>query len=98
MDYPRDWDAEHPQPATTGHQEMGRTIALHSVAVLPGFQGRGIGQVLMKAYIMQMNGAGIADRLALIAHDVSNIELRSDRKLGGFPRPTARYLLTSNLA
>ncbi|KAH6663494.1 polyamine acetyltransferase [Halenospora varia] len=69
MDYPRDWDAEHPQPATTGHQEMGRTIALHSVAVLPGFQGRGIGQVLMKAYIMQMNGAGIADRLALIAHD-----------------------------
>ncbi|KAF4631393.1 hypothetical protein G7Y89_g6738 [Cudoniella acicularis] len=69
MDYPRDWNSEHPKPSNLGHQEQGRTIVLHSVAVLPRFQGRGIGQVLMKAYIAQMNGAGIVDRLALIAHD-----------------------------
>jgi len=40
------------------------------VAILPAFQGRGLGRVLMMAYMQQMNGAGIADRLALIAHDV----------------------------
>lgn len=71
MDYPKDWDAPHPTKTDVGHQEAGRTIVLHSVAVLQEFQGRGLGRVLMQAYIQQMNGAGIADRLALIAHDVS---------------------------
>jgi GNAT superfamily N-acetyltransferase len=71
MDYPRDWNSETPTPSRLGHQEGGRTIVLHSVAVLPRFQGRRLGSVLMMAYMQQMNGAGIADRLALIAHDVS---------------------------
>lgn len=70
MDFPRDW-AENPTPTTIGHQEEGRTICLHSVGVLPGFQGRGLGRIILLAYMQQMNGAGIADRLALIAHDVS---------------------------
>ncbi|TVY57517.1 Polyamine N-acetyltransferase [Lachnellula suecica] len=69
MDYPKDWESKSPQPSAVGHHEAGRTIVLHSVAVLPGFQGRGIGQTLAKAYVQQMAGAGIADRLALIAHD-----------------------------
>lgn len=72
MDYPKDWDSPHPTKSDTGHQEAGRTIVLHSVAILPQFQGRGLGRVLMQAYIQQINGAGIADRLALIAHDVRN--------------------------
>jgi ribosomal protein S18 acetylase RimI-like enzyme len=71
MDYPKDWESEHLTPSKVGHQEGGRTIVLHSVAILPGFQGRGLGRILMIAYMQQMNGAGIADRLALIAHDVS---------------------------
>jgi len=71
MDYPRDWDAEKPGKTDVGHQEAGRTIVLHSVAILPQFQGRGLGRTLMQAYMQQMNGAGIADRLALLAHDVS---------------------------
>lgn len=75
MDYPKDWDSPHPTPSKLGHQEGGRTIVLHSVAILPDFQGRGLGRVLMMAYMQQMNGAGIADRLALIAHDVSVIFL-----------------------
>lgn len=70
MAYPEDWDSEHPSSSTLGHQEGGRTIVLHSVAILPKFQGRGLGRVLMMAYMQQMNGAGIADKLALIAHDV----------------------------
>lgn len=71
MDYPKDWNSEHPTKSELGHQEAGRTIVLHSVAILPQFQGKGFGRVLLKAYIQQMGGAGIADRLALIAHDVS---------------------------
>jgi len=70
MDYPKDW-ASTTSHSTLGHQEHGRTIALHSVAILPEFQGRGLGRILMLSYMQNMNGAGIADRLALIAHDVS---------------------------
>jgi ribosomal protein S18 acetylase RimI-like enzyme len=69
MAVPEDWDSDHPKLTNLGHQEAGRTIALHSVAVLPEYQGRGIGRVLLMAYMQQMNGSGIADRLALIAHD-----------------------------
>jgi ribosomal protein S18 acetylase RimI-like enzyme len=72
MTYPSDWESDHPTASPLGHQEGGRTIVLHSVAILPHFQGRGLGRILMMAYMQQMNGAGIADRLALIAHDVSS--------------------------
>lgn len=72
MDFPSDWEAEHPVSSELGHQEEGRTIVLHSVAVAPQFQGRGLGRILMLSYMQHMNGAGIADRLALIAHDVSD--------------------------
>jgi ribosomal protein S18 acetylase RimI-like enzyme len=70
MDYPRDWDSLKPEKSPLGHQEDGRTICIHSLAVLPQYQGYGLGRILLMAYIQQMNGAGIADRLALIAHDV----------------------------
>lgn len=69
MGVPEDWESPHPKPSNLGHQEAGRTMVIHSVAILPAFQGRGLGRVLMMAYMQQMNGAGIADRLALIAHD-----------------------------
>lgn len=73
MDYPRDWNS---MPLTTsskiGHREDGRSICVHSLAVVPGYQGRLLGRTLMTAYMQQMNGAGIADRIALIAHDVSS--------------------------
>ena len=70
MGYPSDWESPTSAPSPLGHQERGRTIALHSVAILPEFQGRGLGRVLMLSYMQHMNGAGISDRLALIAHDV----------------------------
>lgn len=44
---------------------------LHSVAISPAFQGRGLGGVLMKSYVGHMSGAGVADRLVLLAHGVS---------------------------
>lgn len=71
MGIPEDWESTSPEPSRLGHHEEGRNIVLHSVAVLPGFQGRSIGRVLMMSYIQHINGAGIADKLSLIAHDVS---------------------------
>lgn len=70
MDFPKEWASPTSPPSALGHQEHGRTIALHSVAILPEYQGRGLGRVLLLSYMQNMNGAGIADRLALIAHDV----------------------------
>lgn len=52
-----------------GHKEDGRTICIHSLAVLPEYQGKGLGKTLMKAYIQRMESHGVADRLALIAHE-----------------------------
>ena len=80
MEYPRDWEESigsveedqyvSPSQDDIGHQEQGRTVVLHSVAIAPGFQGRGMGGVLMKSYISSIAGAGVADRLALLAHEV----------------------------
>jgi GNAT superfamily N-acetyltransferase len=70
MDYPRDWNSGNAGPKHIGHQDGGRTVCLHSLAVLPEFQHRGLGRIILTAYIQQMNGAGIADRIAIIAHEV----------------------------
>ena len=71
MDFPKDWDSANPAPNNVGHREDGRTICLHSFAVAPGFHKRGLGRTLLTAYIQQYSTAGIADRIALIAHGVS---------------------------
>lgn len=52
-----------------GHQENGRTIAIHSLGVLPAYQRRGLAKTLMKSYEQRMETSGIADRIALLAHD-----------------------------
>jgi len=69
MGVPEHWESPNAEPTNVGHKEVGRTIVLHSVGILPGYQGRGLGRVLLMAYMQNINGAGIADRLALIAHD-----------------------------
>lgn len=62
-----------------GHQEHGRTIAVHSVAVLPTFRNRGLGEIIMRSYKQRIRGSGIADRISLVAHDHS---IRFYEKLG----------------
>ncbi|EAS29449.3 acetyltransferase [Coccidioides immitis RS] len=52
-----------------GHQDQGSTIAIHSLAVVPEHQGKGLGKTLMKAYIQRIRDAKIADRIALLSHD-----------------------------
>ncbi|KAL8911519.1 MAG: hypothetical protein Q9171_003327 [Xanthocarpia ochracea] len=69
MEYPSDWRARVLLSDRQGHQEHGRTIAIHSLAALPEFKGRGLGKIVMKSYMQRMETSGIADRIALLAHD-----------------------------
>ncbi|MCJ1485707.1 hypothetical protein MMC06_005882, partial [Schaereria dolodes] len=52
-----------------GHDESGRTLAIHSLCVLSKFQRRGLGKTILKSYMQRMDGSGLADRVALLAHD-----------------------------
>jgi hypothetical protein len=74
MALPEDWQSPDPQPPKAGteplgHQSHGKTIAIHSVAVLPAHQRKGLGRTLMRSYIQRMEDSGVADRLALLAHE-----------------------------
>ena len=68
MMLPENWQRSSTVSADVGHQEAGRTICIHSLAVLPEFQGKGFGRMLLRAYIQRMESAQIADRIAIIAH------------------------------
>ncbi|KAL9621178.1 MAG: hypothetical protein Q9160_004310 [Pyrenula sp. 1 TL-2023] len=52
-----------------GHEDQGGTIAIHSLAVMPQHQGKGIGSTLLKSYVDRIREAKIADRIVLIAHE-----------------------------
>lgn len=67
MECPVDWSTRPSE--RRGHEDDGRTIAIHTLAALPDFKGRGLGKILMKSYIQRMETAGIADRIALLARD-----------------------------
>lgn len=72
MRLPKDWQAErwtYEDNQAVGHEEGGRTIAIHSLAVLPEHQGKQVGSTLLKSYIHRIREAQIADRIAIIAHD-----------------------------
>lgn len=72
MSYPVNWrDQESSKSSGLGHQVMGRTVCLHSFAVAPKLQGCGLGKLMMKSYLQQINNSGVADRVALICQDVS---------------------------
>ncbi|KAK5093901.1 hypothetical protein LTR70_004426 [Exophiala xenobiotica] len=75
MDYPKDWRTNKTtlprqgETETLGHQEVGGTVCIHSIAVRPDYQSMGIGSVLLRSYLQRIKDAKIADRLALLAHD-----------------------------
>ncbi|KAK1058626.1 hypothetical protein LTR74_013264 [Friedmanniomyces endolithicus] len=56
-------------PVPAGHKEEGRTLAIHSLAILPQYQRHGLGRTLLQAYLQRMESHAIGDRAALIAHE-----------------------------
>ncbi|OHE98812.1 acetyltransferase [Colletotrichum orchidophilum] len=70
MAYPDNWrDQKSAKSTDLGHKIMGRTLCLHSFAIDPKVQGLGLGKLLMKSYLQQINNSGVADRIALICKD-----------------------------
>ena len=70
MAFPEDWRVRGGRSADVGHQETGRTIGLHSLAVAPKLHGCGVGKMIVKSYLQQMNNSGLADRVSLLCQDV----------------------------
>lgn len=75
MDFPSDWRQRRSslpkagEAEPKGHQEQGGTVALHSLAVVKEHQHKGLGTILLKAYIERIKSAKIAERISLLAHD-----------------------------
>ncbi|KAI3318642.1 acyl-CoA N-acyltransferase [Xylariaceae sp. AK1471] len=70
MDYPRDYKtAKNKSTANVGHQETGRSICIHSLAVHPKLQGVGMGKLIVKAYMQQVKNSELAGRIALICQE-----------------------------
>ncbi|CAF9931666.1 hypothetical protein IMSHALPRED_008683 [Imshaugia aleurites] len=69
MDVSPNWETDPSNTSIHGHREDGRTIAIHSLSVLPAYQRRGLGKTIMKSYNQRMETSGVADRIALLAHD-----------------------------
>lgn len=60
--------SDDPSDSSLGNKQDGRTVAIHSLAVLPNFQHKGLGTTLMKAYLDRLAKQDVADKAALIAH------------------------------
>lgn len=69
MEIPAGWRTSQGKHVEKGHQEGGRTICVHSLAVSPKLQGCGLGKLIMKSFLQQMKSLG-AERVALICQDV----------------------------
>jgi predicted N-acetyltransferase YhbS len=65
MAVPANWQTT-PKTGKIGHNPYGRTIALHSLSVLPYLQNRGIGSTLLKTFIQMTKDAHNFDRIAIL--------------------------------
>jgi ribosomal protein S18 acetylase RimI-like enzyme len=70
MALPPDWQQPKSNLAPElGHKLNGRTLALHSLAVLPQLQRNNLGTTLLKGYIQMVKDAKVADRIALLTYE-----------------------------
>ncbi|OTA97291.1 hypothetical protein M434DRAFT_295243 [Hypoxylon sp. CO27-5] len=69
MDYPRDFRTNKNKHSSLGHQEGGKTVCIHSLAVHPKLHGCHLGKLILKAYLQQLKNADIAERCSLICQD-----------------------------
>ena len=76
MDCPEDWETNlNHRSLGLGHREEGRTICLHSLAVLPSLQLCGLGTEIMRTYLERVRREQLADRVALLCQHVSSYDL-----------------------
>ncbi|KAI1351354.1 hypothetical protein F5Y01DRAFT_123172 [Xylaria sp. FL0043] len=64
-----DGDEKKDENRRIGHQEFGRTVCIHSVAVHPKLQGVGLGKLIVKAYVQQVKNSALASRIALVCQE-----------------------------
>jgi Acetyltransferase (GNAT) family len=70
MALPPDWKEPNPKSAPElGHKLHGRTLALHSLAVLPELQHARLGTTLLRSFIQMVKDAKVADRIALLTYE-----------------------------
>jgi GNAT superfamily N-acetyltransferase len=76
MEMPQDWQLLAPNEVVivdgevAGNDRNGGSVAVHSLAIVPEYQGNGIGRALMDAYILYIKSAAVsANRIVIIAHD-----------------------------
>ncbi|KAL2267519.1 hypothetical protein VTJ83DRAFT_4796 [Remersonia thermophila] len=70
MAYPKEWrDRARRSGQPVGHYEAGKTVGVHSLAVLPLLHRCGIGQLIMRSFLDQMSGCGLVDKVALICQE-----------------------------
>lgn len=75
MEMPENWRSLSGDPVFVdgeliGNHKDGDTIAIHSVAISPEYQGKRVGRALVSAYIEHLvKGRFGASRVVLIAHD-----------------------------
>ncbi|KZF25373.1 acyl-CoA N-acyltransferase [Xylona heveae TC161] len=69
MMLPPNWDTPGQEDSQIGHISEARTVAIHALAVLPEYQRKGLGKVIVKSYVQRMQHSGAADRMALLCRD-----------------------------
>jgi ribosomal protein S18 acetylase RimI-like enzyme len=55
--------------STGGHRVGGRTVALHSLAVVPEFQKAKVGSTLLRTFIQMIQDSKVVDRISLITYE-----------------------------
>ncbi|KAF2637506.1 acetyltransferase [Massarina eburnea CBS 473.64] len=69
MAFPSDWRTKYQLGPSTGHDEEGETVCLHSLCVHPDFHQRGLGGVLLRGWSQRIRDSGMAKRIALICRE-----------------------------
>jgi GNAT superfamily N-acetyltransferase len=69
MAFPADWRHKYQLTPSTGHNEDGQTLCLHSLCVHPSFAGKGLGHILLRSYVQRIKDSAVASRIALICRE-----------------------------
>ncbi|KAB8235155.1 hypothetical protein ETB97_003847 [Aspergillus alliaceus] len=76
MQMPPDWQSRSSSEAVVvdgeviGDDPHGMNVAVHSVGVMPRFQGTGVGKSLLRVYVEYIRNSGVrGERIILICHD-----------------------------